>query len=154
MTPALRGGWRRNVLIRLLWLLALVVLAAGCGDDNGDTTDSRPWIEEDVTFPFGDDTLFGVLTLPSSDDLHPAIVLVTGAASTSTGVRDGTSSRALISFAHTMVLDGYAVLRYDPPGVGQSTGVEGNGSLKAQILCPARMVVRGTTKATVNSEFV
>ncbi|NNC92691.1 MAG: hypothetical protein HKN80_09380, partial [Acidimicrobiia bacterium] len=60
-----------------------------------------------------------------SDGPHPAIVLVTGAASTTTGVRDGTASRALISFAHTMVLDGYAVLRYDPPGVGQSTGDAG-----------------------------
>ncbi|NNC93310.1 MAG: hypothetical protein HKN80_12555, partial [Acidimicrobiia bacterium] len=98
----------RSAPIGVWWLLALVVLAAGCGgDDPGGTTDSRPWSEEDVAFTFGDDTLFGVLTLPASDGPHPAIVLVTGAASTTTGVRDGTASRALISFAHTMVLDGY-----------------------------------------------
>lgn len=112
--------------MRLLALISIVVLVAACGGDSTPaTSDGRPWIEEDVTFSFGEDELFGVLTAPSHEGPHPAIVLVTGAASTSTGLRDGASSRALISFAHTMVLDGYAVLRYDPPGVGQSTGQAG-----------------------------
>jgi pimeloyl-ACP methyl ester carboxylesterase len=102
-------------------LLAIVVIAAGCSSET--TTDSGlPWFEEDVTFEFGPDELFGVLTLPTDDGPHPAVVLITGAASTDTGVRDGTASRALINHAHTLVQDGYAVLRYDPPGVGQSTG--------------------------------
>ena len=101
------------------------MLGACGGESTTETSGNRPWVEEDVTFAFGSDELFGVLTAPPEDGPHPAIVIVTGAASTSTGLRDGASSRALISYAHTMVLDGYAVLRYDPPGVGRSTGDTG-----------------------------
>ena len=105
--------------MRFLALILIVVLVGACGGESTTaTSDNRPWVEEDVTFSFGSDELFGVLTSPPQEGPHPAIVLVTGAASTSTGLLDGASSRALIGFAHTMVLDGYSVLRYDPPGVG------------------------------------
>jgi len=114
MSPA--RGWRRRA-----GLLVLLGIAVGCSSGTTSETD-LPWIEEDVTFGFGSDELFGVLTLPPDDGPHPAVALITGAASTDTGVRDGAASRALINHAHTLVQDGYAVLRYDPPGVGQSTG--------------------------------
>ena len=105
-------------------LLVICLIAVGCSSETTSDTD-LPWTEEDVTFDFGSDELLGVLTLPNEEGPHPAVVLVTGAASTETGVRDGAASRALINYAHTIAQDGYAVLRYDPPGVGGSTGEYG-----------------------------
>ena len=89
----------------------------------------RPWIEEDVTFPFGPAELFGILTLPGSEGPYPAIVLISGSADPATGVRSGASSRYHIDHARQMVRSGFAVLRYDPLGVGQSTGERGFESL-------------------------
>jgi len=110
--------------VRRLGLLAtMALIAAACGGDSTtDVSPGQPWTEQEVTFPFGEDKLFGVLTLPPGEGPHPAIVLVDGAASTATGVRAGAASAAFINFSRAMVSDGYAVLRYDPPGVGRSTG--------------------------------
>ncbi len=93
---------------------------------------SRPWTEEEVTFPFGANKLYGILTLPSSEGPHPAIVIVSGSANLSTGVRSGTSAQYHIDHARAMVLDGFAVLRYDPPGTGRSTGERGFESLDSR----------------------
>jgi uncharacterized protein len=108
---------------RVSLLVAIVIIAAACGGDSTtDVSNVRPWTEQEVTFPYGEDELFGVLTLPPGAGPHPAIVLIDGAASTTTGVRAGAASTAFINFSRVMVRDGYAVLRYDPPGVGRSTG--------------------------------
>ncbi len=108
---------------RASWLVAIAIMVAACGRNaTNDVSNDRPWTEREVTFPYGADDLFGVLTLPPRRGPHPAIVLIDGGASTTTGVRNGTASTAFINFSHAMVLDGYAVLRYDPPGVGRSTG--------------------------------
>ncbi|MBN1137419.1 MAG: alpha/beta fold hydrolase [Anaerolineae bacterium] len=90
---------------------------------------SQPWTEEEVTFAFGSNELFGILTLPGNEGPYPAIVLISGSASTSTGTRSGASARYHIDHARQMVRNGFAVLRYDPPGVGQSTGELGFESL-------------------------
>ena len=92
-------------------------------------TPSRPWIEEEVTFTFGPNELYGILTLPTSEGPYPAIVIVSGSVHTSTGVRGGVSSLYFVDHARRMVLNGFAVLRYDPPGVGRSTGELGFESL-------------------------
>ncbi|MEJ2207926.1 MAG: alpha/beta fold hydrolase [Anaerolineae bacterium] len=94
-----------------------------------DPASSRPWVEEEVTFAFGSAELFGILTLPAGGGPYPAIVIVSGSADLSTGARSGASARYHIDHARRMVGNGFAVLRYDPPGVGQSTGERGFESL-------------------------
>jgi hypothetical protein len=76
--------------------------------------------------------LHGILTLPTGEGPHPAIALVYGAADLSTGARSGVSSRYFIDHARQMVREGFAVLRYDPPGVGRSTGESGFESLEGR----------------------
>lgn len=93
---------------------------------------SQPWTEEEVTFAFGSNELFGILTLPAGEGTYPAIVIVSGSADPSTGARSGASARYHIDHARQMVRDGFAVLRYDPPGVGQSTGERGFESLDSR----------------------
>jgi pimeloyl-ACP methyl ester carboxylesterase len=89
----------------------------------------RPWVEEQVSFRFNGDELIGLLTKPIGEDPFPAIVLVSGSGSEETGERSGVSSRYFIDHARTLVLSGFAVLRYDPPGVGKSSGAAGFVSL-------------------------
>ena len=96
-------------------VLVISLIATGCGDDATSET-TLPWTEEEVTVIFDSDELFGVLTLPPGEGPFPAVVLIDGSASEVTGVRQGTASRAFINFSRAMVRDGYAVLRYDPPG--------------------------------------
>jgi pimeloyl-ACP methyl ester carboxylesterase len=73
---------------------------------------------------FGQDELFGTLTLPNDPGPHPAIVIVRGSG------QGGVSSRYYTDHARTWALDGYAALRYDPPGIGRSTGTGGYQSLE------------------------
>jgi len=83
---------------------------------------SLPWIEETVTFTSGSNTLYGALTLPNQPGPFPAIVLISGAANEYSSLRDGIFNSYLKDQAHNMVRYGFAILRYDPPGVGLSTG--------------------------------
>lgn len=119
--------------LSILLLLALPVWSAGCAQSTSSTpTSSSLWREEVVTLAFGSNELYGVLTLPPGEGPHPAIVIVSGSADPSTGVRSGVSSRYHIDHAREMVRHGFAVLRYDPPGVGQSTGQRGVESLDSR----------------------
>lgn len=87
-----------------------------------DSTSPEPtWIEQEVTFPFGPDQIFGVITWPSESGPHPAIVLLSGSGNAD-GVRAGTTARTFIDHSRRMATKGFVVLRYDPPGVGRSTG--------------------------------
>jgi len=88
-------------------------------------TPSTPWTEEKVSFTFGADDLHGILTMPTTEGPHPAIVLISGSANPSTGARNGASHAYFADHARHMVLSGFAVLRYDPPGVGRSAGESG-----------------------------
>jgi pimeloyl-ACP methyl ester carboxylesterase len=88
---------------------------------------SRSWVEEEVSFTFGQVQLSGILTLPTSEGPYPAIVIVSG--SRSAGA-EGVSSTYYTDHARKMAGIGYAVLRYDPPGVGQSGGERGFQSLE------------------------
>lgn len=105
-------------------ILVLSILASACASESPAPapTTSRPWSEEEVTFAFGPNELGGILTLPPGDGPHPAVVLISGSADLSTGTRAGASERYHIDHARKMVGHGFAVLRYDPPGVGRSTG--------------------------------
>jgi pimeloyl-ACP methyl ester carboxylesterase len=117
-----------------LSMLLVCILTTACAGNEPSPTPSRatPWIEEEVTFTFGPNELHGILTLPTSEGPHPAIVLIYGAADISTGTRRGVSSRYFTDLARRMALEGFAVLRYDPPGVGQSTGESGFESLDSR----------------------
>jgi pimeloyl-ACP methyl ester carboxylesterase len=117
--------------ISLSSILFLILMASCVGSTPSPTSsNSRPWIEEEVTFTIGDNTLFGILTLPTTGGSFPAVVLISGSVSTSTGVRQGVSLSYHVNHARKMALNGFAVLRYDPPGVGQSTGEAGFESLE------------------------
>lgn len=83
-----------------------------------------PYIVEEVTFPSGDHTLAGTLTLPPEPGPHPAIVLVSGS-----GPQDrdetlgaGIAIKPFRLLADALTRAGVAVLRYDDRGVGESTG--------------------------------
>jgi pimeloyl-ACP methyl ester carboxylesterase len=105
-------------------ILLLLSLTAACARSAPSPTpaSSTPWTEEEVTFAFGSNQLYGILTRPTSHGPYPAIVIVSGSVNTLTGLRDGVLAPYHIDHARQMVLKGFAVLRYDPPGVGQSTG--------------------------------
>jgi len=121
----------KNICLSISLLLILTTACAGSAPSPTPTS-SRPWIEEEVTFTFGPNELYGVLTLPTSEGPYPAIVIVSGSVNPSTGARDGVSAQYHIDHARKMVLNGFAVLRYDPPGVGQSTGERGFESLDSR----------------------
>jgi len=104
---------------RSLAIPALFILLAACGDgqpDSGTSATSASWVEEEVVFPFGEDELFGILTLPSGPGPHPAIVIVRGSG------QGGVSSPYYTAHARFWAGEGYGALRYDPPGIGGSTG--------------------------------
>jgi pimeloyl-ACP methyl ester carboxylesterase len=139
-------------LLRKPWFLAVVSVwvIASCGGENLDPTtsgpavtattslpstttsdaaptttyQSRPWTEEPIRFTSDGNELFGVLTLPSGPGPHPAIVIVHGSG------QDGVASRSYTDHARTWAGSGYAALRYDPPGVGESAGTSSYQSLE------------------------
>jgi pimeloyl-ACP methyl ester carboxylesterase len=115
------------------------VLGIGCSDNGpAEVPSARPaasrpdvdqaWSEEEVSFEHRGETLFGILTSPTDDGPHPAVVLISGSGDES-GARAGTDARTFVEHARGLATEGYAVLRYDPPGVGRSTGRPGLPSL-------------------------
>lgn len=72
--------------------------------------------ETRVSFRSGSNTLSGILSLPAAGGRHAAVVLLSGSD------RGGTTSPYLVLHARILARSGFAVLRYDPPGVGRSTG--------------------------------
>jgi pimeloyl-ACP methyl ester carboxylesterase len=74
--------------------------------------------EVPVFFPAGNDTLFGVLSLPSAPARGCAVVLLTGGGfHTSAHV-----NRIYVRLARRMAASGYHALRLDYHGTGESTG--------------------------------
>jgi pimeloyl-ACP methyl ester carboxylesterase len=121
----------KNICLSISLLLILTTACAG-SVPSPTPTSSRPWIEEEVTFTFGPNELYGILTLPTSERPYPALVIASGSVNPSTGARGGVSAQYHIDHARKIVLNGFAVLRYDPPGVGQSTGERGFESLDSR----------------------
>ena len=119
---------------RLLFVISLLVLAGGaqsaCAQSAVAATGGA---EEGLSFRSGSNTLRGLLTLPEGVGPFPAIVLVSGSGDPSTGIRDGVASPLHVEHARMLVRDGYAILRYDPPGVGGSTGMPGFESLESRV---------------------
>lgn len=83
-----------------------------------------PYMEVEVTFDNGDHTLAGTLTLPEGDSPFTALILLTGS-----GPQDRDESLVPVAeikpfrlIADYLTREGFAVLRYDDRGVGESTG--------------------------------
>ncbi len=75
----------------------------------------------DVLIQAGNIVLAGTLTLPSTSGPHPAVVLLSGGGPHD---RDGSYGefKPMKMISEHLVHHGFAVLRYDDPGVGESTG--------------------------------
>jgi len=107
---------------RLVLLLGAVVVAGaaamvvGAAPVGSLPVSSVPPTESRVSFRSGSNTLSGILSLPAGDERRAAVVLLSGSE------RGGTTSSYLIQNARVLAGAGFAVLRYDPPGVGRSTG--------------------------------
>lgn len=81
-------------------------------------------ITEEVSFTNEETKLAGTLTIPSMDGPHPGVVLISGSGPQD---RDGASRaipeyRPFAEIGEYLGHNGFAVLRYDDRGVGESTG--------------------------------
>ena len=91
-----------------------------------------PYQREDVSFPGGADSviLAGELTLPADADARAALILVSGSAPQDRDEYLGPSvnHRPFLVLSDRLTRAGYAVLRYDDRGVGESTGDYGSAT--------------------------
>jgi pimeloyl-ACP methyl ester carboxylesterase len=80
-----------------------------------------PYLEEEVTFrnDEAEITLAGTLTLPRDQKGLPGVVLVAGSGAND---RDETSMGHFLLLSDYLTRNGYAVLRFDKRGVGESEG--------------------------------
>jgi pimeloyl-ACP methyl ester carboxylesterase len=108
-------GWRRFAAVLVVLALILPALVVSAATRSAPFA-SVPLTEKPVTFRSGRDTLFGILSIPAGGGRHAAVVLLSGSE------RGGVGAPSLVDHARVLAFDGYAVLRYDPPGVGRSTG--------------------------------
>jgi hypothetical protein len=102
--------------------LGAVVAVLGTGSIAGSAATVAPRAasvtvtEIPVSFHSGANTLSGILSLPVGEGRHAATVLLSGSE------RGGVDVPDYVVHARTLASSGVAVLRYDPPGVGNSTG--------------------------------
>jgi pimeloyl-ACP methyl ester carboxylesterase len=107
---------RSMLLVGALVVAGAVAMVVGTAPEASLSVSSAPPTESRVSFRSGSNTLSGILSLPAGGGRHAAVVLLSGSD------RGGTMSSYLIQNARVFAGAGYAVLRYDPPGVGRSTG--------------------------------
>jgi pimeloyl-ACP methyl ester carboxylesterase len=105
---------------RLAVAIGVAALVSGALAVSAATTSPRlpsaTPAEIPVSFRSGANTLTGILSLPAGNGPHAAVVLLSGSE------RGGADTPAYVLHARTLASSGVAVLRYDPPGVGGSTG--------------------------------
>jgi len=108
---------KKTRLVIVLTMVLFVVGLSGCGSGN-----EIPVIEvtsppvETITFQNGDVTLAGTLDLPVGEGPFPAIVTVHGSPPLT---RNDIYN---LRISHFFIQHGYAVLRYDKRGAGESEG--------------------------------
>ena len=104
---------RLNAKVAALVLVALLGAGCGGGDSGAPSAPSIPATSD--TVPSGDVRLAYALDLPAGPGPFPAIVMGHGSGPV--------TRQQLVSLALGFVQAGFAVLRYDKRGVGQSGGV-------------------------------
>jgi len=80
-----------------------------------------PYAQQELTWPNGDITLTGTLTLPQGEGPFPAAVLITGSGPQNRD-EELLGHKPFLVIADHLTRHGFAVLRYDDRGVGGSTG--------------------------------
>ncbi|MFC2041907.1 alpha/beta hydrolase family protein [Chloroflexota bacterium] len=99
--------------------IAIAILAvgfSGCGGGGIPTVEVTGPIDQTITFQNGEVTLAGTLDLPAGEGPFPAIVTVHGSPPLTR------NDMYNLYVSHFFVQHGYAVLRYDKRGTGESTG--------------------------------
>src|ERR1700721_1751248 len=123
----MRRTWRSGAV-----LIATVIAGAGCAAQRPTATSSSPtsaasastsWVEDAITFPVGDTTVYATSRHPAGRARPgPAAVVIAGSGPTD---RNGNSTTmpgsidTLRNLAQTLSNDGVATLRYDKLGSGQ-----------------------------------
>jgi hypothetical protein len=95
-------------------------LAAAAVTSEPAANTDQVWTEQDVTFVAGADELYGISTAPGP---HRAVLLAAQSVRPTDGQPLGVSDRPSTDLAQRFAEAGYAALRHDPRGVGQSGGV-------------------------------
>ncbi len=126
-------------------LTSSALLIAGCGGSDSSTpsvsvtstttserTTEATWTEEDLTFQVGTNQLHGILTRPVTGSPHSAVVMPFNSPGPAGEPPTGVSSPYQTELAHALAEIGYAAFRYDPPGIGESTGDNTFQSLQAR----------------------
>jgi len=107
-----------------LILLCALLLICGCVTYAQDNR-AKLFFDEEVTFKSGSNEIFAILTLPTTEGPHPAIVLLHGSD------RAGVDSPYYKDHSYSLVQSGFVVLRYDGPGWGgRSSGSPGFETLE------------------------
>lgn len=106
----------RGITAGLVVVLILGVATCGWAATTSGDPVSASSREVPLTFRSGGNTLHGILTVPGGGGRHAAVVLLSGSE------RSGASAPVHVEHARALARRGVAVLRYDPPGVGRSTG--------------------------------
>jgi acetyl esterase/lipase len=124
----MRRTWRSCTV-----LIVTVIAGAGCAAQRPTATSSSPtsaasastsWVEDAITFPVGDTTVYGTYRHPAGQARPvPGALLIAGSGPTD---RNGNSTTipgpidTLRNLAQTLSNDGVATLRYDKLGSGQT----------------------------------
>lgn len=133
-------------------VLTFAVTITGCDRPADRVSETRTNERQDkpteieVRFAHGKTTLAGTLVRPSQDGPHPLVVMLAGS---SRGDR-----RSFLALARHLAAHGIAVLCYDSPGTGCSTGKRWQQSLdeRTEEACAAIQFLR--TKADVRSDQI
>ena len=97
-------------------IMILAIVFSGCGEDGIPVIEVTTPFTETITFQNGDVTLAGTLDLPAGEGPFPAIVTIHGSPPLT---RNDIFNLYISHFFGQL---GFAVLRYDKRGAGESTG--------------------------------
>ncbi len=107
---------KKKQFVIVLTLVLFAFILSGCGGDEIPVIEVTGPPVETITFQNGDVTLAGTLDLPVGEGPFPAIVTIHGSPPLT---RNDIYN---LRISHFFVQHGYAVLRYDKRGAGESSG--------------------------------
>ena len=98
--------------------------------------------EMPVFFDADGDALFGVWTRPTGDPNGTAVLLLSGAGRAGGGVPSPGRNRIWVRLARSLAADGFAALRMDYSGIGESTGANTDVDLASPLADEVTAAVR------------